>query len=60
MRMAIAPPDPMREREDDETRADPVRAPQPTKPEPRERDRQRLAKRLETDPDDPAIVRGVD
>jgi len=50
----------MREREDDETRAEPVRAPQPPKPEPRERDRQRLAKRLETDPDDPAIVRGVD
>jgi hypothetical protein len=50
----------MREREDNETRAEPVRAPQfhkqTAKPEPR----QRLAHRFECDPDDPGIVRGLD
>ena len=52
----------MRERDDEETRAEPGRAPQ-AKPEQRERERkaeQRVAYRLETDPDNPTIVRGVD
>jgi hypothetical protein len=52
----------MREREDEETHAEPSRTPQ-AKPEQRERERraeQRFAYRLETDPDNPTIVRGVD
>jgi hypothetical protein len=56
--MAIAPPEAMREREEEETRAEPARAPL-AKPEKRERDR-KLDHRLETDPDNPMIVRGVD
>ncbi|MDX2088745.1 MAG: hypothetical protein SFX73_12890 [Kofleriaceae bacterium] len=48
----------MREREDEETRTEQVRAPL-AKTEKRERER-RLDHRLETDPDNPTIVRGVD
>lgn len=51
----------MREREQDETRSEPARAPL-AKPEPCEREQRpdRRFAHLETDPDNPTIVRGID
>jgi hypothetical protein len=56
--MPIAHIGAMRERDESEPRTEPPRAPS-AKPEQRERQRRSEAK-LEPDPDNPAIFRGVD